>query len=126
MALHTEETFNGYGRTTKQQVNTQDTDAPLGRDIDHYGSGGLIVWAEIMLNERTHLHVFGRGSVTAVRLRDEVLEPYDELYTDVVDPVFILIADNARPIELLWSVNFWKMRIFTEWIGLLDLQTSFI
>ncbi|GFT53192.1 uncharacterized protein TNCV_4232941 [Trichonephila clavipes] len=31
-ALNTEEAFNGYGRTTKQQVNVQDSNTPLGRD----------------------------------------------------------------------------------------------
>ncbi|GFU88732.1 histone-lysine N-methyltransferase SETMAR [Trichonephila clavipes] len=29
--LHTEEAFNGYKRTTKQQVNEQDIDTPLSR-----------------------------------------------------------------------------------------------
>ncbi|GBN32974.1 hypothetical protein AVEN_153850-1 [Araneus ventricosus] len=33
------------------------------REIDHYGGGGLMVWAGIMLDRRTPLHVFERGTV---------------------------------------------------------------
>ncbi|GBN18658.1 hypothetical protein AVEN_173768-1 [Araneus ventricosus] len=45
------------------------------REINHYGGGGLMVWAGIMLDDRTPLHVFERGTVTSVRYRDEILEP---------------------------------------------------
>ncbi|GFV63659.1 transposable element Tcb2 transposase [Trichonephila clavipes] len=45
------------------------------REIDHYDGGGLMVWAGIRLNGRTHLHVFERGSVTAVRYMYEALDP---------------------------------------------------
>ncbi|GFU61723.1 hypothetical protein TNCV_4612011 [Trichonephila clavipes] len=41
-----------------------------------------------------------------------------------VDPDFKLTDDNTRLIELIWPTNFWKMRIFAEWIDQLDLQTS--
>ncbi|GBM62442.1 Transposable element Tcb2 transposase [Araneus ventricosus] len=67
------------------------------REIDHYGGGGLMVWAGIMLDGRTPLHVFERGSVTGVRYRDEILEPYVRLFRGAVGPEFILIDDNARP-----------------------------
>ncbi|GFU79456.1 DDE_3 domain-containing protein [Trichonephila clavipes] len=46
------------------------------RKIDNYGGRGLIIWASILLDGRTPLHVFEIGSVTAVRYRVEVLEPY--------------------------------------------------
>ncbi|GBN38897.1 hypothetical protein AVEN_153224-1 [Araneus ventricosus] len=49
------------------------------REIDYYGGGGLMVWAGIMLDGRTPLHVFERGTVTGVRYRDEILEPYVRL-----------------------------------------------
>ncbi|GFX63533.1 transposable element Tcb2 transposase [Trichonephila clavipes] len=52
------------------------------REIDHYGSGNLMVRADIPLNSRTNFHVFERGTVTVVRHRDEVLEPYVRLFTD--------------------------------------------
>ncbi|GFS89677.1 hypothetical protein TNCV_3787191 [Trichonephila clavipes] len=50
------------------------------REIDHYNSGGLIVWADITLDGRTH---FERGTGTSVRYRDEVLEPYVCLFADI-------------------------------------------
>ncbi|GBM06186.1 hypothetical protein AVEN_167074-1 [Araneus ventricosus] len=43
-------------------------------EIDHYGVGGLMVWAGIILDGRTPLHVFERGTVTGVRYRDEILD----------------------------------------------------
>ncbi|GFU76215.1 NACHT domain-and WD repeat-containing protein 1 [Trichonephila clavipes] len=65
-------------------------------------SGGLMVWAGIMLNGSTHLYVFARDTITAVRQRDEVLKPYVCLSICAVDPDFILMDDNARHIELIW------------------------
>ncbi|GFU57523.1 DDE_3 domain-containing protein [Trichonephila clavipes] len=66
------------------------------REIDNYGGGGLMVWAGIMLDGRTPLHIFERGSVTGVRYRDEVLESYVCLFRDACGPEFILMDDNAR------------------------------
>ncbi|GFT50591.1 transposable element Tcb1 transposase [Trichonephila clavipes] len=45
----------------------------------------------------TELHIFKRGSVTAVRYRDEVLEPNVRLYAAAVDHTFVLMNDYARP-----------------------------
>ncbi|GBM19243.1 Chorion peroxidase [Araneus ventricosus] len=67
------------------------------REIDHYGGGGLMVRAGIMLDGRTPLHVFERGTVTGVKYRDEILEPYVRLFRGAVGPEFILMDDNARP-----------------------------
>ncbi|GFW04827.1 transposable element Tcb2 transposase [Trichonephila clavipes] len=53
-----------------------------------------MVWAGITLDAR--LHVFERGTVTAVRYTDEVLESYVCLFRGAVDPDFILMDDNAR------------------------------
>ncbi|KFM68076.1 hypothetical protein X975_22888, partial [Stegodyphus mimosarum] len=49
-----------------------------------------MIWAGIMLDGRTLLRVFDRGSVTGVRYRDEVLEPYVRLFWGAVGPEFIL------------------------------------
>ncbi|GFX01633.1 transposable element Tcb1 transposase [Trichonephila clavipes] len=46
---------------------------------------------------RTDLHIFKRGSVTAVRYRDDVLEPILKLCAAAVGPTFVLMDDNARP-----------------------------
>ncbi|KFM71121.1 Transposable element Tc3 transposase, partial [Stegodyphus mimosarum] len=50
-----------------------------------------------MLDGRTPLHVFDRGSMTGVKYRDEVLVPYVRLFRGAVGPKFILQDDNARP-----------------------------
>ncbi|GBO43813.1 hypothetical protein AVEN_192355-1 [Araneus ventricosus] len=49
-----------------------------------------------MLDGRTPLHVFERSTVTGVRYRDEILEPYVRLFRGAVGPEFILMDDNAR------------------------------
>ncbi|GBO09335.1 hypothetical protein AVEN_186502-1 [Araneus ventricosus] len=71
------------------------------REIDHYGGGGLMVWAGIMLNGRTPLHIFERVTVTGVRYRDEILETYVRLLRGAVGPEFILMDNNAKPHRVL-------------------------
>ncbi|GFY22305.1 transposable element Tcb2 transposase [Trichonephila clavipes] len=63
---------------------------------EHHAFRSVMVWAGISLGYRTDLHIFKRGSVTAVRYRDQVLEPIVRLYTAVVGPTFVLMDDNAR------------------------------
>ncbi|GFS63384.1 transposable element Tcb1 transposase [Trichonephila clavipes] len=41
--------------------------------------------------------MFKQGSVTAVWYRDEALENIGRLYASAVDPIFVLLHDNARP-----------------------------
>ncbi|GFX14131.1 transposable element Tcb1 transposase [Trichonephila clavipes] len=55
----------------------------------------IMVWARILLGYRTDLRIFKRGSVTAVRYRDEVIESVVRLYDAAVGPTFVLMADNA-------------------------------
>ncbi|GFX71710.1 transposable element Tc1 transposase [Trichonephila clavipes] len=50
-----------------------------------------------MLDARTPLHVFEKNSVTGVRYRDKVLEPYVGLFRDAGGLKFILMDNNARP-----------------------------
>ncbi|GBN66331.1 hypothetical protein AVEN_161301-1 [Araneus ventricosus] len=50
-----------------------------------------------MLDGLTPLHVFERDTVTGVRYRDEILEPYVRLFRDAVGPEFILMDYNERP-----------------------------
>ena len=56
-----------------------------------------MIRAVIKLDGRILLHVFERGTVTAERHRNEVLEPYVCLFKGAVGPEFNLMDDNARP-----------------------------
>ncbi|KAL0154165.1 hypothetical protein M9458_050523 [Cirrhinus mrigala] len=64
---------------------------------DRFGSGSVMVWGGISLEGRTALHVLARGSLTAVRYRDEILRPLVRPYAGAVGPGFLLMQDNARP-----------------------------
>ncbi|GBL80408.1 Transposable element Tcb2 transposase [Araneus ventricosus] len=59
--------------------------------------GSIMVWAGISSGYRTDLHIYRLGSVTAVRYRDEVLDPIVKLYAAADGPSFVLMDDNARP-----------------------------
>ncbi|GFW49832.1 transposable element Tcb1 transposase [Trichonephila clavipes] len=59
--------------------------------------GSTMVCEGISLGYRTDLHIFKRGSVMAVRYRDEVLEPIVRLYAPAVGSTFVLMDDNTRP-----------------------------
>ncbi|GFW81545.1 transposable element Tcb2 transposase [Trichonephila clavipes] len=59
--------------------------------------GGILVWAGISLGGHTDLHVFHGGTVTGLRYRDEILDPYVRPYAATIGNDFILMDDNARP-----------------------------
>ncbi|GFU62989.1 transposable element Tcb2 transposase [Trichonephila clavipes] len=50
-----------------------------------------------MLNGRTELHIFHRGSVTGDRCCEEVLLPHVLLFRGVIGPGFIFMDVNAWP-----------------------------
>ncbi|GFY19042.1 transposable element Tcb2 transposase [Trichonephila clavipes] len=54
-----------------------------------------------MLNGRTELHIFDRGSVTGDRYCEEVLLPHVRLFRGVIGPDFIFMDDNVRPRQTL-------------------------
>ncbi|GFU46351.1 hypothetical protein TNCV_2994951 [Trichonephila clavipes] len=62
-----------------------------------------MVWTSIMLDCRTHLHVFERGTITLVRHRDEFLEPCVRLFTGA-QLALILFTRHivAEFLESLW------------------------
>ncbi|KAL0204673.1 hypothetical protein M9458_002691, partial [Cirrhinus mrigala] len=64
---------------------------------DRFGSGSVMVWGGISLEGRTALHVLARGSLTAIRYRDEILRPLVRPYAGAVGPGSLLMQDNARP-----------------------------
>ncbi|GFU89825.1 transposable element Tc3 transposase [Trichonephila clavipes] len=62
-----------------------------------YRGGGILVWAGISLGGHTDLHVFHGGTVTGLRYRDEIIDPYVRSYAAAIGNDFILMDDNARP-----------------------------
>ncbi|GFW37154.1 transposable element Tcb2 transposase [Trichonephila clavipes] len=64
---------------------------------DSYRGSGILVWAGISLGGHTDLHVFHGGTVTGLRYRDEILDPYVRPYAAVIGNDFIMMDDNARP-----------------------------
>ncbi|KAL0177266.1 hypothetical protein M9458_026160, partial [Cirrhinus mrigala] len=63
---------------------------------DRFGSGAVMVWGGISLEGRTALHVLARGSLTAIRYRDEIRRPLVRPYAGAVGPGFLLMQNNAR------------------------------
>ncbi|GFV60935.1 transposable element Tcb2 transposase [Trichonephila clavipes] len=59
-----------------------------------YRGGGILVSAGISLGGHTDLH---GGTVTGLRYRDEILDPYVRPYAAAIGNDFILMDDNARP-----------------------------
>lgn len=64
---------------------------------DRFGSGSVMLWDGFSLGDRTTLHVLARGSLTAIRYRDEILRPLVNPYASAVGPGFLLMQDKARP-----------------------------
>ncbi|GFY18689.1 transposable element Tcb2 transposase [Trichonephila clavipes] len=76
-------------RTRYHQSNTVERHSDRG--------GGILVWAGISLGGHTDLHVFQGGTVTGLRYRDEILDPYVRPYAAAIGNDFILMDDNVRP-----------------------------
>ncbi|GFV33823.1 transposable element Tc1 transposase [Trichonephila clavipes] len=65
-----------------------------------------MVWAGIMINGRTRLHVVANGTMTGQRYIDEVLLPHVRLFRGAVGDKFVFMDDNAtylNPIENVWD-----------------------
>ncbi|GFX85160.1 transposable element Tcb2 transposase [Trichonephila clavipes] len=84
---------------TQQQwasVLALDTINPNTVERHSYRGGGILVWAGILLGGHTDLHVLHGGTVTGLRYRDEILDPYVRPYAAAIGNDFILMDDNAR------------------------------
>ena len=66
------------------------------REHDRYGGGSVMVWGGIHLRGRTPLHLV-QGNLTAVRYRDEILQPLIMPTLQAMGPGSILQDDNATP-----------------------------
>ncbi|GFW97869.1 HTH_Tnp_Tc3_2 domain-containing protein [Trichonephila clavipes] len=65
------------------------------QERDRYPTCSIMVWAGIMINGRTRLHVVANGTMTGQRYIDEVLLPHVRLFRGAVGDKFVFMDDNA-------------------------------
>ncbi|GFW61149.1 transposable element Tcb2 transposase [Trichonephila clavipes] len=65
------------------------------QENDRYPTCSIMVWAGIMINGHTRLHVVANGTMTGQRCNDEVLLPHVRLFRGVVGDKFVFMHDNA-------------------------------
>ncbi|GFT02551.1 transposable element Tcb2 transposase [Trichonephila clavipes] len=65
------------------------------QENDRYPTCRILVWAGIMINGGTRLHVVANGTMTSQRYIDEVLFPYVRLFRGAVGCKFVFMDDNA-------------------------------
>ncbi|GFT90418.1 transposable element Tcb2 transposase [Trichonephila clavipes] len=65
------------------------------QEKDLYPTCSIMVWAGIMINGRTCLHVVANGTMTGQRYIDEVLLPHVRLFRGAVGDKFVFMDDNA-------------------------------
>ncbi|GFV22829.1 transposable element Tcb2 transposase [Trichonephila clavipes] len=65
------------------------------QEKNRYPTCSIMVWAGIMINCRTRLHVVANGTMTGQRYIDEVLLPHVRLFRGAVGDKFVFMDDNA-------------------------------
>ncbi|GFV32497.1 transposable element Tcb2 transposase [Trichonephila clavipes] len=65
------------------------------QEKDRYLTCSIMVWAGIMINGRTRLHVVANGTMTGQRYIDEVLLPHVFLFCGAVGDKCVFMDDNA-------------------------------
>ncbi|GFW79778.1 transposable element Tcb1 transposase [Trichonephila clavipes] len=65
------------------------------QEKDRYPTCSILVWAGIMINGRTRLHVVANGTKTGQRYIDEVLLPHVRLFRGAVGDKFVFMDENA-------------------------------
>ncbi|GFU21310.1 transposable element Tcb2 transposase [Trichonephila clavipes] len=65
------------------------------QEKDRYPTCSIMVWAGIMINGRTRLHVVSNGTMTGQRYIDEVLLPHARVFRGNVGDKFVFMDDNA-------------------------------
>ncbi|GFT57476.1 transposable element Tcb2 transposase [Trichonephila clavipes] len=65
------------------------------QEKDRYPTCSIMMWAGIMINGRTRLHVVANGTMTGQRYIDEVLLPHVRLFRGAVGDKFVFMDDNV-------------------------------
>ncbi|GFU83388.1 transposable element Tcb2 transposase [Trichonephila clavipes] len=71
------------------------------QEKDRYPTCSIMVWAGIMINGRTRLHVFANGTMTGQRYIDEVLFPHNS--EGIQRLVWLARSPDLNPIENVWD-----------------------
>ncbi|GFW51483.1 transposable element Tcb2 transposase [Trichonephila clavipes] len=69
------------------------------QEKDRYPTCSIMMWAGIMLNGRTRLHVVANGTMAGQRYIDEVLLPHVRLFRGAVGDKFVLWTTTQHVIE---------------------------
>lgn len=62
-----------------------------------FGGGSIMVWAGISYDARTELVFIDRGTLTAQRYIEEILEEHVVVFAQFIGNEFVFMHDNARP-----------------------------
>lgn len=65
-------------------------------EYDRFGGGSIMYWGGISFDGRTDLYRVGGGSLTALRYRDEIVDPIVRPYLGAMGNNSVFVQDNAR------------------------------